>query len=74
MCNSCDFPHAGITTEERKISSIAHFISNHPTAKSVGFSDDDPENLNAVRDFFRLIAFPPKRKIYDASTLAIGGT
>jgi hypothetical protein len=74
MCNSKEFPHAGLTTEERKISSIAHFISSHPTAKSVGFSDDDPANLNAVREFFHLINFPPKRKIYDASTLAIGGT
>jgi hypothetical protein len=74
MCNSKDFPHTGFTTEERKISSIAHFISSHPTAKSVGFSDDDPANLNAVRDFFSLITFPPKRKIYDASTLTIGGT
>jgi ATPase subunit of ABC transporter with duplicated ATPase domains len=75
MCNNKKISLPGATTEERKISSIAHFISCHPTACSIGFSDDDHMNLHAVGDYFSRITFPSKRKLYDASDLvAIGGT
>jgi hypothetical protein len=75
MCNNKDFSLPGVSTEERKISSIAHFISCHPTACSIGFSDDDQGNLHAVGAFFSRITFPSKRKIYDASDLVwMGGT
>ena len=52
-CNSPAWSLPGDTREERKCAAILDFVKSYPQAVSVGFSDDDPQNLRAVHALFQ---------------------
>jgi hypothetical protein len=55
-CNAPSWSLPGKTREERKCAAILDFVSRYPEAVSVGFSDDDPQNILAVQGLFRHLA------------------
>jgi hypothetical protein len=56
-CNSMefasDFACADLSNQDKKRIAISNFVAKYPNAKSVGFSDDDPDNIVAIRSVFR---------------------
>ena len=62
-CNSEGFQFQG-STSERKCQSLLDFANNYPDAESIGFSDDDNDNIECVSKFFQNMNHPIKRKIY----------
>jgi len=72
-CNWPGWALPGRTREERKCAAILDFVGRYPGAVSVGFSDDDPENIRAVRTLFdRLSSEAPhlKWRIYPCGAAA----
>lgn len=68
-CNREDWSLPGEDAAARKCAAVAHFLSEHPGAVSIGFSDDDPKNLAAMRGLFAGLAVvrPDLRcRVYDA--------
>jgi hypothetical protein len=51
-CGSPSWPFGGKNREDRKCAAILNFLSLYPSAESVGFSDDDPGNIDAVSALF----------------------
>ena len=75
LCNSEDFerkfPGCPVSIGERKCAALEHFFRMHPTAYSMGFSDDDGANLEEVRKLFGRLGgeHPTVRfKIYKTET------
>lgn len=54
-CSSPDWALDGSTRPARKCAAILDFVSKYPEARSVGFSDDDPENCSAVTALFQVM-------------------
>lgn len=73
-CNSPDWdlPGSDDAAFSRKCAAVVHFTTLYPEATSIGFSDDDPKNLIAMRGLFAgLQVMRPDLRyhIYDARRL-----
>ena len=73
-CNSKEFLEAfeaeGKSIEERKCLALKDFLTHHPDATSIGFSDDDEANLRTAGTFFESLgAERPELKcaLYEAT-------
>lgn len=55
-CNTPTWALPGDSREDRKCAAILDFVAKYPRAVSVGFSDDDPGNLQAVQKLFRALS------------------
>jgi hypothetical protein len=51
-CNRDDWSLPGKEAAARKCAAVVHFLLQYPQAISIGFSDDDPKNLIAMRGLF----------------------
>lgn len=69
-CNCEEWALPGKEAPSRKCAAVAHFLLKYPKAVSIGFSDDDPKNLAAMRGLFAgLSVVRPdlQCKVYDAN-------
>jgi hypothetical protein len=68
-CNQNDWPFPGKGAAERKCAAVVHFLLQYPQAISIGFSDDDPKNLSAMRGLFAGLSVARRDlhcRVYDA--------
>lgn len=68
-CNREDWTLPGKEAPARKCAAVAHFLLQYPQAASIGFSDDDPKNLAAMRGLFaglKVVCPDLHCRVYDA--------
>ena len=59
---------AHLCTADLKAKILLHFLKRRPMSWSLGFSDDDPVNLKAMRKALRLVSARRRVCIYNART------